>query len=199
MNQISSPSTPASAAEISDALQILFDALPFQRGANSGNVAIAYIEALRGMTASAVTEGIRKFLRGDCEGVSPRFVPTPPELARIVRTAVVPSRVPEERRIAPFRHSSEGERARMRLKMPMFAYAFPNQSLIAELARANAAGLDEMVLLASKWGITIPDELINQTNADWHRARNLALAEIDRNPPPYMCVERARRRHDEAA
>lgn len=186
MNQHIQPSKPASLAEISSALAVLFDALPFQRGARSDNAAVAYVEALRGLSVEAITEGIRKFLRGDCENVSLKFVPTPPELARIVRTTVVPARIPEARRIAPFRHASDGERARMNLKMPMFSHAFPNPTMMAELARANAAGMEAMIVLAHKWGIPIPDELNDQTDVDWHRPRNQALADIERNPPPYM-------------
>lgn len=185
MNQTSSQSTPATAAETSAALQLLFDALPFQRGANSGNVAIAYIEALRGMTVEGITEGIRKFLRGDCEGVSPRFVPTPPELARIIRTAVVPHRVPQERRISPYRPASHGERARMRLKVPMLAHAFGSPAMIDELVTANADGLDAMILLANKWDVKVPDDLMDQTDDEWRRARSSAISEIEQNPPPF--------------
>lgn len=196
MNQISSPSTPATVAETSAALSVLFDSgLPFQRGAKPETAALAYIEALRGMTLDAITAGIRKFLRGECEGVSMKFVPTPPELARIVRTAVVPSLIPRERRIAPFRHPDEAERARMRLKFPMFRYAF-GSGLMDDLDRANRDGLEAMVMLAAKWGIPIPPELSDQTDADWRAARSRAWAEIERNPPPFM---RGRRTFQEAA
>lgn len=187
MNQTTSPLTPASAAETSAALKVLFEAgLPFQRGVSADNVAMAYVEALHGASIDAIKAGIRKFLRGECESVSPKFVPTPPELARIVRTTIVPGRVPEARRIAPFRYSSDGERARMMLKVPMFRHAFPNPAMLAELDEANRAGMDAMILLAGRWGVAIPDELSSQTDADWRRAHNQAQAEISRNPPPYM-------------
>lgn len=186
MNQTSPSSKPASAAEISDALRVLFDAgLPFQRGARAEGVAMAYVEALSGMTLEGIHAGIRKFIRGECEDVSPRFVPTPPELARIVRATVVPGRIPEERRIAPFRHPDDAARARMRLKMPMFRHA-SECGLMNELDRANREGLEAMILLASRWGIPIPPELSEQTNAEWFTARNRAWAEIERNPPPFM-------------
>lgn len=70
--------------------------------------------------------------------------------------------------------------------MPMFSHAFPNETLMAELAQANAAGMEAMILLAVEWGIPVPDELNGQTDAHWHRARNQALAEIERNPPTFM-------------
>lgn len=189
MNQITSLSTPASAAEISDALRVLFDGgLPFQRGVNPDNAAILYVEALRGFTAAGIRAGITKFIQGECEDVSLRFIPTPPELAKIVRTVIVPSRIPEDRRIAPFRHSSHGERDRMRLKMPMYNYAFSN-GLMDDLNKANREGMGAMIVLATKWGIAIPPELLSipddEAEHQWHVARNRALAEIDRNPPPY--------------
>lgn len=183
-------SKPASLAEISTALQVLFDALPFQRGSKTDNVAAAYVESLRGCTSEAINAGIRKFLRGECEGVSPRFVPTPPELARIVRAAVIPSRVPEERRIAPFRHATAGERARMRLKMPMYQAAYGSGERMNQLAKANAEGLSAMVILANSWGVAVPDELndvpLDEAERQWQQARNAAWAEINRNPPPFL-------------
>lgn len=190
MNQISTPSKPASAAEISDALRVLFDGgLPFQRGVNPDNAAMLYVEALRGFTVEGIRAGITKFIRGECDDVSPRFIPTPPELAKIVRTVIVPSRIPEDRRIAPFRYSNHGERDRMRLKMPMFNHAFSN-GLMDQLAKANREGMGAMIVLATKWGIAIPPELLmipdSEAEHQWHVARNRALAEIERNPPPYM-------------
>lgn len=189
MNQISQPSKPATSAEISEAVKLLFESgLPFQRGANPGNVAMAYVESLRGMSAPAITAGILKFLRGECEEVSPRYVPTPPELARIVRTAVVPERIPAERRIAP-PQLSDAERARMRLKMPMFDHAW-RTSQMDRLDRANREGFAAMVMLAQEWGIQIPDELndrsIEENERLWREARNRAWREIERSPPPFM-------------
>lgn len=188
MNQTNhqTPSMPASSAEIGEALKILFNALPFQRGTDPEMVIVAYVESLRGVSLDGIKAGISKFLRGECESVNPKFVPTPPELARIVRTTVIPLRVPESRRITPSRSSSDGEKARMRLKFPMFKHAFPSKSMMDEMAKANAAGLDAMIVLADKWGIAIPDDLNGQTNDDWFRARNQAWADIHRNPPPFM-------------
>src|SRR5690606_24604726 len=130
---IQKPSTPASSAEIGEALKVLFNALPFQRGTDPATVIMAYVEALRGVALDAIKAGISKFLRGECENVNHRFVPTPPELARIVRTAVIPARVPAARWIEPIRRDV-GERARMRLKVPMFQYAFAHggMDLLAE-------------------------------------------------------------------
>lgn len=182
-------SKPASLAEISTALQVLFDALPFQRGSKTDNVAAAYVEALRGCTADAVNAGIRKFLRGECESVSPRFVPTPPELAKIVRGVVIPMRIPVERRIEQHREMVPGERARMRLKMPMWQAAFGNNARMDALAVANKEGLSAMVMLANSWGVPIPDELndvpFEEAERRWEQARRNAWIEIERRPPPF--------------
>lgn len=194
MTHISQPSRQASIAETSAALQVLFDALPFQRGAKTDNVAVAYVEALRGTTIEAVEAGIRRFLRGEVDGVSPRFVPTPPELARIVRTVVVPDRIPSERRIAP-RQEAPGERARMRLKMPMFNHAFSTGQM-DELARAHREGQGAMIVLALQWGIEVPQELLDLDDEiaeqEWRQARNRAVAEMERNPPPFLRALRER-------
>lgn len=190
MNQISSPSMPASAAEISTALQVLFDALPFQRGTRTENVALAYIEALRGLSVEAVSEGIRKFLRGECEGVSPRFVPTPPELAKIVRTTVVQARIPAARQISSRPAQTPAERGRMKLKMSLWSAAF-GSSRIDDVARANREGFDAMLALAQAWGVPIHDDTwaahaAPDAEAEWHAARRRAWTEINRNPPPFL-------------
>lgn len=190
MNQHTPSSKPASLAEISTALQVLFDALPFQRGAKTDNVAAAYLEALRGCTAEAVSAGVLKFLRGEIDGVSPRYIPTPPELARIVRSAVVPQRIPPERRVPYAPVTTPGARDRMRLKMPMWQAAFPDQRRMDALARANAEGFGAMVVIASQWGVPVPQELLDMPEAEvehqWRQARNTAWGEIERNPPPFL-------------
>lgn len=200
MNQTShapAPSTPASSAEIGEALKVLFNSLPFQRGTDPETVVVAYVEALRGVSLDGIKAGISKFLRGDCENVSMKFVPTPPELARIVRTAVVPARIPEERRIAPFQHRDDGERMRMRLKMPLYNFATATGRM-DELARALDAGFGATAALAAKWGIPIPAEFSELSDqfieSEWRAARNRAQMEVDRNPPPYV-----RQRQKEAA
>ena len=197
MNQISSPSTPATAAETSAALSVLFDSgLPFQRGAKPETAALAYIEALHGITLDAIAAGIRKFLRGECEGVSPKFVPTPPELARIVRTAVVADRIPTERRIASRPAETPAERARMKLKMPLWAHAWATGRM-DQLAAANARGFEATIALAQEWGVPVhPEtwEAFEQPNAEaeWRAARNRGIGEMERNPPPFMRRRRAR-------
>lgn len=183
-NHTNGQSIPASSVEIAEALKVLFNSLPFQRGTDPATAVMAYCEALRGATVEAVRAGISKFLRGDCEGVSSKFVPTPPELARIVRTVAIPQRVPQiGHRRESGANMDDRAKARMRLKMPMLNLAWGNEALMAELDRANKGGLDDMVMLAMKWGIAIPEGLHSQTNAEWQTARSRAWNEIDRKPP----------------
>lgn len=59
--------------------------MPLPRGSDPEKAVIGYLNALHGFSIGAVTSGIRKFLRGECDGVSPKFCPHPPELAAIVR------------------------------------------------------------------------------------------------------------------
>jgi len=59
--------------------------MPFPRGADPEKAVLAYIGALQGFPIDAISAGIRKFLRGECEDVSKKFCPHPPELASIVR------------------------------------------------------------------------------------------------------------------
>lgn len=81
-------STPASTEQIAEALKILFGSMPLPRGTDRESAAIGYIDALSGFPIEAIVYGIRKFLRGDCEDISPKFCPHPPELAKIVRGAM---------------------------------------------------------------------------------------------------------------
>ncbi len=195
MNQHHQPSKPASAAEISEALQILFSSMPLPRGADPKNAAVGYISALNGFTVEAITAGILRFLRGECSDVSPKFCPHPPELATIIRTTVAPSLIPRERRVEQYTPPAlPGERDRMRLKMPMYQAAFGNGPRMDALAKANREGFGAMAVLAASWGVPVPTELFendNETERQWQQAHNRALVEIERNPPPYMRSRRA--------
>lgn len=193
MNAHSPSHRPASQAEASAALRVLFESgLPFQRGTNPDTVAAAYLDAVRGFTVEAIEAGIRKFNQGECPDVSDKYVPTAPQLAKIIRSTVVPHRIVPERRI-PERVPDAGERARMRLKMPMWCYAFGSQHLMSQLDRANREGFTAMAALAQQWGIEVPEELYDNPQADreWIVARNRCEADLDRNPPPYLRQMRA--------
>lgn len=62
--------------------------MPLPRGVEPDKALMGYGNALSGFTAEAIGAGIRRFLRGEVEGVSMKFCPHPPELAAIVRTTV---------------------------------------------------------------------------------------------------------------
>lgn len=160
----------------------------FHPGVDPDKAMYGYMQALNGFTLDAIAAGITKFLRGECEGVNPKFCPHPPELAQIVRSAVVQSRVHQPQLPKPERTWVAGECERMRLKMPMWHYAF-HAGLVDDLDRANRAGFGAMVVLAQKWGIPIPHELLldeAQTERDWRLAGNRARAALAASPPPFM-------------
>lgn len=173
----------------------MLNAFP-QATADIRGLLLTYDEALTGLDDGAICATAAKFVRGEVPGQNKTFAPSVAEFRDEVRRTPIPGRQYLPRRETD-RQVGAGEQARMRLKVPMFNYAFPNETLMAELAQANAAGMDAMVLLATKWGIPIPDQLNDQTNADWQRARNQALADIERNPPP--CQRRMPRRYEDAA
>lgn len=81
-------STPATTAQIAEALQVLFNSMPLPRGSDPDKAAIGYVTALKGFTQEAIVAGVSRFLRGECEEVSQKFCPHPPELAAIIRRTV---------------------------------------------------------------------------------------------------------------
>lgn len=167
----------------------------FHPGVEPDKALFGYMRAMQGFTLEAIAAGIQKFLRGECKDVNPKYVPHPPELAIIVRTVVVPHRIPAERRVTrSYASPVPGERERMRLKMPLWAYA-RRHNLMDELAAANREGFAAMVVLASRWGIEVPPEFADQPEFEieqnWQRARNRAWAEIEANPPPFMRKKKA--------
>jgi hypothetical protein len=60
----------------------------FPPGVDAQKAIYGYMTSLQGFSVEAITHGIRKFLRGECEDVNPKFCPHPPELAAIVRGAM---------------------------------------------------------------------------------------------------------------
>lgn len=85
------PSTAASTEQIAAALQILFNSMRFPPGVDQAKAIFGYIQALQGFPVENIAYGIQRFLRGECEGVNPKFCPHPPELAAIVRATIEPT------------------------------------------------------------------------------------------------------------
>lgn len=57
----------------------------FPPGVDRETAIFGYMQALQGFPISAIAYGIQRFLRGECDGVKPKYCPLPPELAGIVR------------------------------------------------------------------------------------------------------------------
>jgi hypothetical protein len=160
----------------------------FPPGVDAEKAIGGYHLALSGFTAEAIAAGIAKFLRGECQDVNPKYCPHPPELAHIIRTAVVPTRTHQPTLPKPEHSWLPGERERMRLKMPMWRHAF-ECGLMDQLDAANRAGFGETAVLAQKWGIPIPEELLldeAKTEHEWRIAGNRARAAIAGSPPPFL-------------
>jgi len=62
----------------------------FPPGVDAEKAIYGYVGALQGFPIEAITSGIRRFLRGECDDVSMKFCPHPPELAAIVRNVASP-------------------------------------------------------------------------------------------------------------
>lgn len=82
------PSMAATNEQIGAALQVLFNSMRFPPGVDAEKAIYGYMTALQGFPVEAIAYGIRKFLRGECEDVNPRYCPHPPELAAIVRATI---------------------------------------------------------------------------------------------------------------
>lgn len=169
-------------------MQTLFNSMRFPPGVDAEKAIGGYHLALSGFTAEAIAAGIAKFLRGECQDVNPKYCPHPPELAHIIRTTVVPTRVQQPAISRPEHNWLPGERERMRLKMPMWRHAF-ECGLMDQLDAANRAGFGATAVLAQKWGIPIPEELLldeAKTEHEWRIAGNRARAAIAGSPPPFL-------------
>lgn len=57
----------------------------FPPGVDRDTAIFGYMQALQGFSIDAIAYGIQRFLRGECEGVNPKYCPHPPELASIIR------------------------------------------------------------------------------------------------------------------
>jgi hypothetical protein len=82
------PSMAATNEQIGAALQVLFNSMRFPPGVDAEKAIYGYMSALQGFPVEAIAHGIRKFLRGECEDVNPKYCPHPPELAAIVRGTI---------------------------------------------------------------------------------------------------------------
>lgn len=156
-----------------------------------------YSAVLRDINSQAIIEAAQRFVTGEVSGQSKTFSPSVAEFCTEARRMAdllpfrnrpaLPAPAKTERHVTP----TEG--ARMRLKMPMWRYAFEH-GLINQLAEANRTGMAAMVVLATNWGIPVPEALFaipdDEAERQWQLARNRAWAEIERNPPPFLRRQR---------
>ena len=172
--------------------------MPFPKGTDPEKAVGGYIAALHGFPIDAIALGIRRFIRGECKDVSAKFCPHPPELANIIRTTryIAAPQPQEPRGYVSAKQELPGASERMRLKMPLFNAAFGNKERMDQLDRANREGFGAMVVLATNWGVPIPQELLDRPDAEdeWRRAHNRAWASIEANPPPFMRTKRWKER-----
>jgi hypothetical protein len=151
-----------------------------------------YEAVLQDVTSQAIIEAAQRFTAGDVPEQSRTFAPSVAEFVQQARRQEEhisirdTPRLPAPRGYVPAA-DIPGAQHRMRLKMPMWRYAYAHGRM-DELAAANEAGFGAMVVLASKWGIKVPQELLDDQQVEdrWRHAHNRAIAEIERNPPPCM-------------
>jgi hypothetical protein len=174
------------------AISAMVNAFP-QSSAEKKALLLTYEKGLGGVPDRAISETAIRFIRNEIPHQSPTFAPSVAEFVQAAR------RVPIERVMLPKperqREIDPGERARMRLKMPMYNHA-TRCGLMAGLDAANKAGFSAMISLAHKWGVPIPEELLSMPGDDaerqWADARRRAWVEIERNPPPFLRRQRAK-------
>jgi hypothetical protein len=70
--------------ELTIALRRLFSALPLRKGDVDGQLE-GYLIALRGASFHALDTVVVKVIRGEIDGISKTFSPTPPELSQAIR------------------------------------------------------------------------------------------------------------------
>lgn len=179
------------------AITAMLNSFP-QQGATDGETLLkTYSAVLRDTGSQAIIEASQRFVTGEVAGQSKTFSPSVAEFYTEVRRIdellpyrnrpALPSPAKTERQMS----ASEGQR--MRLKVPMWRYAFEH-GLINQLAEANRTGMAAMIVLATNWGIPVPEALFaipdDEAERQWQLARNRAWAEIERNPPPFLRRQR---------
>lgn len=164
-----------------------------QSAKNVTALLLTYEEDLQGISDQAICETAQRYRRNEIPEQNKTFAPSIAEFVDAARKQIEfiaireRPRLPDRRGYVPGNQELPGARERMRLKMPLYQYA-NELHLMDELDAANREGFGAMVNLATKWGIEIPQELLDRPDAEdeWYRARNRSWSEIERNPPPFM-------------
>lgn len=157
---------------------------------------LTFEKVLDGVGDEAIVETARRFSAGLIEKQNREFAPSSADFAFEARKIEEFLSFRNRARL-PYRGNQDDrglrlepmEKARLRLKMPMYQHAVATGQMTA-LTEANVAGFGAMAVLAQKWEIAIPQELLDADDdfieAQWHRARNIAIGAIERDPPPFM-------------
>lgn len=76
---------PASLAQASAALKPLFSGFPIQVSAKPEEVAGTYLRSVEGYSQAAIEKAVDRLIRGEVEGVSPAFMPSPAQVSQACR------------------------------------------------------------------------------------------------------------------
>lgn len=183
----------------------MLNAFP-QSSADLRGLLLTYDEDTIGIPDAAIVEAAQRFRTGLVDGQKLDYAPSTAlfctEARRIATMLPFRGRPALPAPDKPERQKTPGEEARLRLKVPMWQHAYAC-GLMDELAEANRAGMGAMIVLATKWGIAIPEALLaipeDEAERQWSIARNRAWVEIERNPPPFLRRSRKNQTHSKAA
>lgn len=175
----SKPLSPVYADEARKPLFILFSAYPEPWADKSAQQAQqlqdarlnAYLLGLSDIPGWAIEKAVREYISGRVERSAGKRgkLPTVEEIASESRLYVREEalrqsdahRRRQQQQEARREDISPQERARMRLKMPLFTEAMKRTGGIDRLA-AVKNNLEELVALAQTWGVDVPEEVFQQ-------------------------------------
>lgn len=171
----------------------MLNSFPRQASSDIQGLLLTFDEDLNGIASAAIVEAAENFRRGLVEGQSLDYAPSSARFCAEARRIhdllpyrnrkALPAPAANDR---PYGDDARAK-ARMRLKMPMFAAAMAKgPAAMNDLAKANAEGVESMILLAASWGIAIPEQLDGATDDEWISARNRALHRMEMDPPPFL-------------
>lgn len=150
------------------AITAMLNAFP-QSSADLRGLLLTYDQALTGVDDKAIEEAATRFIAGDVKEQSRTFAPSVPEFTQEARRIhqVLPYRgrpqlPPPARQY--YREPTPTDRLRMGFKMSVLSAGL-GRGNVDDVAEANAKGLEAMIALGHRWGVPVPDELLEQVAA----------------------------------